>query len=296
MHVGRLRLSALGLCVLAGLAGCESCRAKPKFDAPQPLAADEAPVSNTGTLTGSIRLAPGYTLPSYRPEDMERRVLKHVEGGTFPEACSPPKQTDRTPVLEGPGGKLVGVLVAASEFSTKITRPAKVHDVVIKDCRLTPRVVAGQLGDMLNLKNEVQFPFMPTYGPNAYNETLTPGQNKALRMDKAGVDNVLCGFTAPCGRTDVIVLRHPVFTVTEASGDFKIENFPADETVRVSAWHPLFKDEAISVKVGRGETKNVEIVITPLPQAPPTPQPASADPAAPDEANPAAPDRKSKRQ
>ena len=29
------------------------------------------------------------------------------------------------------------------------------------------RLVVGMLGDMLNLKNEVQFPFMPTYGANA---------------------------------------------------------------------------------------------------------------------------------
>jgi hypothetical protein len=230
-----------------------------------------------GTLTGSVRLAPGTTLPSYRPEDMERDVLQHIKGGTFPDVCTPPKQSDRTPVLEGPEGKLIGVMVAASEFSQSVKRESKVFDIVIKDCRLSPRLVVGQMGDMINLKNEVQFPFMPTYGANAYNETLTPGQSKALRLDKAGVDNVLCGFTAPCGRTDVVVLRHPVFAVTDTTGTFEIEDFPADETVRLSAWHPLFKDAAISVKVARGETKNVELVLTPAPPPPPAASPAPAE-------------------
>ena len=276
----RLVCLTSGLFVL--LAGCEACRAKPKFeDSPAQTKTAELPA--TGVVTGSITLAPGHELPAYPPAEMERKVLQHIEGGTFPEVCTPPKQSDRTPVLQGPDGKLIGVMVAASEFTKSTPRGSKVHDLVIKDCRLTPRLVVGQLGDMLNLKNEVQFPFMPTYGPNAYNETLTPGQSKAFRMDKAGVDNVLCGFTAPCGRTDVVVVRHPVYAVTDAKGVFRIEDFPADETVRLSAWHPLFKDEGRSVKVGRGETKNVEFVLTPLPQqaAPASPAPDASTTKAP---------------
>jgi hypothetical protein len=273
-------IARLTLCAVIGLAsGCEACRAKPKLEGAAPKAASETEQGPArGTITGSVRLAPGATLPSYGAEDMERNVLKHIKGGTFPEACTPPKQADRTPVLEGPEGKLIGVMVAASEFSQPIRREPKIFDIVIKDCRLSPRLVVGQMGDMINLKNEVQFPFMPTYGANAYNETLTPGQSKALRLDKAGVDNVLCGFTAPCGRTDVVVVRHPVFAVTDDTGMFKIEDFPADETVRLSAWHPLFKDANISVKVARGETKNIEFVLTPAPPTAATPEPAAAPP------------------
>lgn len=277
--------------------GCESCRAKPKFDSSSSSgSAKPSALDLPATLTGSVKLASGYPLPFYNPEDMERQVLQHIHGGTFPENCSPPKQTDRTPVMEGPDGKLIGVMVAASNFSKSTSRPSKVFDVVIKDCRLSPRLVVGQLGDMINLKNDVPFPFMPTYGPNAYNETLVPGQSKAMRMDKAGVDNVLCGFTAPCGRADIVTLRHPVFAVTDEKGVFKIDDFPADETVQVNAWHPLFKDSTISVKVGRGETKEVEFILTPLPQKPPEPAPAATpEPAATDKDKPAAADKKAKK-
>jgi hypothetical protein len=267
-HRAGYRFAVAGFALLALAAnGCESCRAKPKFESAPSTNAPAAP--EPGTLTGSVKLAPGYELPSYAPDDMERKVLQHIHGGTFPEKCSPPKQSDRTPVTQGPDGKLIGVMVAASQFTKSAPRPPKGFDIVIKDCRLTPRLVVGQLGDLINLKNEVEFPFMPTYGANAYNETLVPGQSKALRLDKAGVENVLCGFTAPCGRTDVVVLRHPVFAVTDDTGVFKIDDFPTDETVQVNAWHPLFQDATVSVKVGKGETKNVEFVLTPLPQQKP---------------------------
>jgi hypothetical protein len=270
---------ALGFVLGAMLAasGCESCRAKPKFDRSDSKSSAPA-ADEPATLTGFVKLAPGYSLPSYTADDMERKVLQHIHGGTFPEICSPPKIADRTPVTQGPDGKLVGVMVAASQFTKSTPRGPKVFDVVIKDCRLTPRLVVGQLGDLINLKNEVQFPFMPTYGANAYNETLTPGQSKAMRLDKAGVDDVRCGFTAPCGRTDVVVVRHPVFGVTDDTGMFKIEDFPPDETVQVNAWHPLFQDATLSVKVGRGETKSVEFVLTPLPQRQEPAQPAAEEP------------------
>jgi hypothetical protein len=271
---------SIALAILLALAasGCESCRAKPKFDSPGSSKAPAAP--EPAILTGSVKLAPGFELPVYTPDEMERKVLQHIHGGTFPETCTPPKLSDRTPVMQAPDGKLIGVMVAASQFSNGTPRGPKVFDVVIKDCRLTPRLVVGQLGDLINLKNEVQFPFMPTYGANAYNETLTPGQSKAMRLDKAGVENVMCGFTAPCGRTDVVVVRHPVFSVTDDKGMFKIEDFPADETVQVNAWHPLFQDATISVKVGKGETKSVEFVLTPLPQkaAEPAAEPTPEEP------------------
>jgi hypothetical protein len=265
-------------CVLVGLSlasGCDSCRPQQQADKAAPI---PPPKHDPAVVTGSIRLTPGHELPKYRPEDMERRVLAHVQGGTFPDVCSPPKLNDRTPVRLSPAGTLTGVMVAASEFTKVTPRDPIVHDVVIKDCRLTPSLVVAQVNDTLRMRSEVNYPLLPTYGANAYNETLVPGQSKSHRLDKPGVDNVLCGFTAPCGRTDVVVIHHPVYAVTDASGNFRIENFPTDETIKLSAWHPLFNEANVSVKVGPGETKNVELVLTPLPPQPETPVTTPAEP------------------
>jgi hypothetical protein len=254
------------------VSGCDSCRPQRQAEqAPIPAAKP-----NPAVVTGSIRLAPGHELPKYRPEDMERRVLAHIQGGTFPDVCSPPKLNDRTPVRQSPDGKLIGVMVAASEFSKSTPRDPIVHEVVIKDCRLTPSLVVAQVNDTLRMSNEVNYPLLPTYGANAYNETLVPGQTKSHRLDKPGVDNVLCGFTAPCGRTDVVTIHHPVYAISDATGTFRIESFPTDETVKLSAWHPLFSEASVSIKVASGETKTVELVLTPLPPQPETPVPDPA--------------------
>jgi hypothetical protein len=227
---------------------------------------------------GSIRLAPGAVLPSYAPQDMERKVLDQLERGTLPETCTPPKTTDRTPVRMTPDGKLIGVMVTVSDFKKNPERAPRIYDVAIRDCRLTPSLVVAARGDSLRITNEVAFPFMPSYGKDPVLKTLMPGQVKDVPLQEPGVSPVLCGFTAPCGRTDVVVLHHPLYTVTGEDGTFRIENFPADENVTVSAWHPLFNAGEQKVTLGQGETKVLDLAI--LPREQPAAQPTAAQPTA----------------
>ena len=53
--------------------------------------------------------------------------------------------------------------------------------------------------------------------------------------------------------------------IIAAEGEFRIEDFPADQTVRIYAWHPLFFETFLNVRVERGEEKRVELVLTPKP-------------------------------
>jgi hypothetical protein len=238
-----------------------------------------APRRAPAVLIGSVRLAPGHELPSYTPEQMERAVLAHVKGGTFPEICTPPKTADRTPVRQTPDGKLIGVMLAASEFSPRTAQPAaaRAHEITIKDCRLTPTIVVARIGDSLHVKNEVNYPLLPGMGTDSFNQTLNQGQSRDIALDTGGVKLLMCGFTAPCGRTDIIVLAHPFAAVTDEKGEFRIDDFPADETLRLNAWHPLFSETSITTRVASGETKRVELVLTPAPPPPP-PKPVSSGP------------------
>ncbi|HEY2733302.1 MAG TPA: hypothetical protein VGI70_04920 [Polyangiales bacterium] len=238
--------------------------------APLKLQSAKAPA----VLIGSVRLEPGRELPSYPPEQMERQVLMHVKGGTFPDVCSPPKILDRTPVRLSDDGKLIGVMAAASDFNRQppAAKVGSLREVDIKDCRLTPNLVVARIGDVLRVKNEVNYPLFPGLVSDTFNQTLSLGQSRDIPLDSGGVKILACGFTSPCGRTDIVVLSHPYFAVTDDRGEFRIEDFPSDQTVRVNVWHPLFVDASVQVRLAAGETKRIELTLTPVP--PPTPKPA----------------------
>lgn len=224
------------------------------------------PAAKGGTVRGVVRLAPGQTLPAYPQQDLERAVLQHTKRGKWPDSCTPPKDADSQPVKLTPEGFLSGVMVAASEFEGAKPRPPRAFEVVIRDCRLEPTLVVAMKGDSLVIKNEVDFPFMPTFGRTQVARTLMPGQQFDFPLDRGGLQPVLCGFTAPCGRTDVITVYHPVFGVTGADGRFSIEDFPTDQTVKLNAWHPLFAETHIEIVVGQGEDKEVELILSPVSQ------------------------------
>ena len=267
------------------LAACGSCRDKPGKPGPSPkpsAAAGEKPV-----VEGVVRLAPGSELPAYAPEEMEKRILKKLAPEALPPVCSPPKTTDRQPVQVTPEGTLAGVMLAPSNFSHQPSRPPLVHEVVLEDCRLTPRLVVGMKGDTLRVRSTVNYPFMPSYNEGAQVRTLLPGQTYDVPMDKQGVSPLWCGFTASCGRTDVVVMLHPYYTVTDANGHFRFDDFPAGEKVTLSAWHPLFQESHIELRVEPGEHREVELVLVPI-AATPAP-PSQTGPTQSPSQNPAAP-------
>jgi hypothetical protein len=253
--------------LLAAGSGCDGCGAKDTI-APKPVPAAPAagPIGRaTGVLTGVVRLAEGAPLPEYSARQMERKVLAHTEGAALPDACSPPKIADRHPVQLTADGLLAGVMLAASDFSKQPEVPPVTRAVKIDDCRLTPRLVVAKKGDTLRVTNTVNYPFMPAFGTATVVKTLIPGQSYDVPLDQPGVSAVTCGFTAPCGRTDVIVLEHPYHAITDAQGHFRFDSFPADEAVTLNAWHPLFKEAKITVELGRGEERKVELVLEPAP-------------------------------
>jgi hypothetical protein len=270
---GRGWVVGLGACL--ALVAATGCRKKAAEKPAVPLAEAPKPAAAKAVVIGSVRLAPGHELPMYSPEQMERAVLAHIKGGTFPDICTPPKTLDRTPVRLTADGKLIGVMLAASEFSHQSPAAApKVYEVAIRDCRLTPRLVVARIGDVIHVKNEVKYPFFPGLGSDSFNQTLNLDQARDIPLDTGGVKILSCGFTAPCARTDVVVLAHPYFAATDEQGEFRIEDFPADETVRLNAWHPLFSETFETIKVAHGETKRVDLVLTPVPPPPPPPPPA----------------------
>jgi hypothetical protein len=258
---------------LLGASGCGNCAQADRV-APESrpaTAPSPPPAANTASLEGVVRLAEGYDLPVYRLEDMEKQIT-HIDRASLPAGCTPPQPSDRQPVRLTGNGLLSGVMLAASQFSHQPSRPPQTHEVVIRDCRLEPALVVAMKGDTLRIRNDVDYPFMPGPLQEAMGRTLSRGQVYDLPLSAPGVTPVVCGFTAPCGRTDVVVMLHPLYATTAASGNFRFENFPIGETVTLSAWHPLFQETRLEVHLEPGEHKQLELTLTPLTpmQKPPT--------------------------
>lgn len=266
----------LALTTVTSIAACDSCQSTPPAKPSKPSTATPVAPALTrpafGVIEGTVRLADATELPEIPPRMMYVQVLQQSDPLPMPPECTPAKQTDRRPVQLGPGNVLSSVFVAASDFKTAAARAPRVHELTIRDCRLTPMVIGAMRGDTLHIKSETDYPFMPQVGAVTFFETMIKGQDRSHTLEALGPQAVMCGFTAPCGRSDVITVAHPLYAVTDQVGHFRIEGIPANEALNLNAWHPLFRTTTQSVTVGAGETKQVDFVLTPEPQYTPTGQ------------------------
>jgi hypothetical protein len=259
------------LCIVVAGAACRGERKRGHVQAP------------AATLIGRVRLAEGVPLPAYTALDMARKLLHGGERVAVPDECATANAAALQPVTLAADRALAGVVIAASDFTRAPRREPETHAIEIHGCRLQPPIVAAMFGDRITLENRDPFPFEPLIGPAYGARSLPIGRKIALPIGP-GVDSIRCSTRAPCGRSDLVVFYHPVFAVSDARGEFRIDNFPAAELVRISVWHPLFEESQTFVWVDPGTTSAVDFVLEPklrfLPPAPQAPGAATLHSAA----------------
>jgi hypothetical protein len=216
-----------------------------------------------GTLMGDVHLAPGERMPEYLPLDLARRPLRQSSLPKPPDECAGANEAARHPVSVTPRGMLGGIVVAASDFTRVRERAPKVHQVVLEHCRLKPSIIAAQGGDTLSIENRDPFGFEPLIGPAYEARALAQGKKIKQTLVAAGIDAVQCSLGAPCGRTDVLVFHHPVHSVSDSLGQFRMPNFPAGELVRVTAWHPLFEPAETFVWLEPSQVTTLSLQLVP---------------------------------
>lgn len=276
----------LAFALLLPLAGC-SCGSKRRAGAdagtaaastgattPEAPARVDRPVS-IGTVRGRVLLAPGTELPRWTLEEVDRGE----DRPNWPENCPPPRDSDTLPVTGvGSPTALVGILVSATGESEAFFRNLgewvpKDRPVSIQECRLSPKMVAATVGDTLVITNHTNAPYLPTAGPSEYFEALMLGQSRRVTLEHGGLSWIKCGFSLSCLRSELVVLRHPVHTVTGSDGSFELRNVPSDMAVQIHAWHPYFREATVETRVGRNGTTEVEITITPVVRTAPSQRP-----------------------
>lgn len=261
------RLLAILALVSSGAVGCGRCGGE---RAPETPDQPEQP-ADVAVVEGVVRLAEGAELPAYPP--VERSPAQPAQ----PETCPPPREADRQPVTMGEARGLANVLVAAAEFDTAPPHAPVTHELFIRDCQLTPMFVAATRGDTLEITNETDYPFMPVSAGAGMAQALMRGESRTIPLDQGGVKGFGCTFTAACGRTEVVVLYHPLHTLTAEAGRFRLE-VPAGEEIEIHAWHPLFEEAKETVTVPAGETRRLELTLSPSAPAPPPPPAQDPEP------------------
>lgn len=234
---------------------------------------EPVPPAQVGTIRGRIRLAEGAPLPLLPPYEPTQT------NSPAPDFCGPPQVADRRPVSRSQGG-LSGVLVSTTGDPVKFlrelrTRRPQRHEMFIDNCRLRPLFDVVVRNDTLVLNNPSGHGFVPrvdngTQAALVQLRAFTP-QLRSLEfaMPTAGTHKVSCSIGDPCGESTVIVMAHPVFTLSGRGGEFVIENVPANQDIGVHAWHPLFEASNAEIHVEAGQIHEMDFVLRPLSQAAP---------------------------
>jgi plastocyanin len=181
---------------------------------------------------------------------------------------SPIRHTENWKV--GPKGELGDVVVWIVEPKFNVDRPAKIPPEVELEqigCRYVPHVMAVQAG--VNFKIVNGDPTLHNIRAKVYDGPGQPpgadvpgfnfgqvaqGQTDEKELDDPGIYTLQCDVHAwmQCW---VMVLKSPVFGVTDLEGEFKLRSSgePADGDYKIDAWHPRFAqtlEQTIHVKNG----------------------------------------------
>lgn len=274
---------ALVACVAAACGGGDAPAPAPSAtEAPPPPSASSAGGLAFGVVEGVVRLADGDETPAYPDSPFDGPTA-----GQLPSECTPAHRSDTRPLVMDDARGLANVAVGA--MGDPAHWPASDHPTTrvlhISDCRLQPLTLTGTVGDRVRIETEMTYPFMPDIGAG-YLQAVIPDAPMEVPLIQAGVREVHCGFSAPCGRTQLVVFHNPVHTVTSEGGHFRLENAPADQELTLTAYHPLLADAATATaRVSPGATVHVEIVVH---APPPATEPPATD-APPSSAAPVTP-------
>ncbi len=257
--------ATIPLCALSHLLA--ACVCGGATEVPSGTVRAHAAPASTATIEGVVRLAEGAELPRW-PEN----PMTPANRPALPDGCTPPQESDREPVHRVGDGRLAGVLITLANFQGGPAHEPETHELTIRDCRLTPSLIVATRGDTLRIVNQTDYPFMPNFGTGMLQAVLHE-QSRDVELAEGGHRTLTCGFGASCGRAEVVTLYHPLHAVTDEDGRFRIENVPANDELRIGAWHMLFQEANQDLTLQPGETRRVELVLTPAPPpAPPPPQ------------------------
>lgn len=238
---------------LAGCGGGGEKKEEAKAEGTAPAAAvDEA---NAATVTGKVKL------------DGAKPAAKTLDMSATPacvKAHTSPVKSEEVVAADDGALKYVFVYVKAGVPDRTWPTPSTVVSLDQKGCMYSPRMIAVQTGQNIEVKNSdpTNHNIHPMPKTNQdWNESQPPGSEAKLKSfprEEVAIP-VKCNIH-PWMRSYISVLPHPFFAVTGDDGTFTIKGLPPG-TYTVTVWHEKLGTQDQQVTVGAKESKTVDFTL-----------------------------------
>ena len=214
---------------------------------------DEITVSNGATIRGSVKIE--GKVPNLPPLQISK----------YKEVC---KDVPNENLVVGPGqGLRYAVVTLEGITKGKAVEKEAQHELDNVKCRFVPHVQVASVGQFVLMKNTD--PILHTAhaffvnGQPQFNVGLYPGRVSRKPLVTPGVVKILCEVH-PWMSAYLVVTDHPYQAVTDAYGEYLINDVPAG-TYKVKVWHESLGSDEKSVEVKAGDSRNVDFVFNPKP-------------------------------
>jgi plastocyanin len=214
---------------------------------------DEITVTNGATIRGIVKVE--GKLPNLPPLQITK----------YKEVC---KDVPNENLIVGPGqGLRYAVVTLEGITKGKAVEREAQHELDNVRCRFVPHVLAASVGQFLVMKNTD--PILHTVhafftnGQPQFNIGLYPGRTSRKPLVTPGLVKILCEVH-PWMSAYLVVTEHPYHAVTDAYGEYLINDVPAG-TYRLKVWHESLGSEEKSVEVKAGASINLDFVFNPKP-------------------------------
>jgi plastocyanin/predicted small lipoprotein YifL len=243
------------LCLALGFSAAGCGKKEPEAPAaPAASAPAAAPVdpATAGSVAGMVKLE--GPAPKGRPISMAAEPSCAKEHGGKPVTSEE--------VVTGDGGSLANVLVYVKEGLGNRAFDTPKEPVVIdqKGCLYSPRVVAVQVNQPLEVRNDDQTTHnihpVPTVNRewNKSQPAGAPPISETFPREELAIP-VKCNVH-PWMKSYISVFKHPYHAVTAKDGKFELKNLPPGDYVIV-AWHEKLGTAEEKVTLGQKEAKAV---------------------------------------
>jgi hypothetical protein len=208
----------------------------------------EMPVQDGGSITGHVRVL--GDVPVLPPQPVFKQQ----------ETCGKTVPDER--LVVGAHGALRYAVVTLTDIEAG--KPVPRDRPVVLDnvkCAFVPHVVAGSVGQMLNIHNSD--PFLhdahAMLGERTlFNVAIPKGMTVRKPLAYAGIIHIHCNVRHTWMHAYLFVADHPYDTVTDETGHFVIDGVPPG-TYTLRVWHELLGSSERKVTVQAGKATIVDV-------------------------------------